>query len=46
MKIVLLLFAVLLSFTDIIKAQCSPNFLFTVLSLPGVINEVDNFSSS
>jgi hypothetical protein len=36
MKKFLLLFAILLSFTHLVKAQCSPNFLFTVLGLPGV----------
>ena len=36
MKKFLLLFAILLSFTHLVKAQCSPNFLFTILGLPGV----------
>ena len=36
MRKCLLLFVILLSFTHLVKAQCSPNFLFTVLGLPGV----------
>jgi len=36
MKKTLLLFTILLSFTQLVKAQCSPNSLFTSLGLPGV----------
>ena len=32
----LLLFVIALSFANIVQAQCTPNFLFTVLGLPGV----------
>ena len=36
MKKFLLLFAILLSFTHLVKAQCTPNSLFTALGLPGI----------
>jgi len=36
MKKSLLLFAILLSFTHLVKAQCTPNSLFGLLGLPGV----------
>ena len=36
MKKFLIFFAILLSFTHLVKAQCTPNSLFTVLGLPGV----------
>jgi len=36
MKFFLLLFTILLSFTHLVKAQCSPNSLFSSLGLPGV----------
>jgi len=36
MRKILLLFAVVLSFTLLVEAQCSPNFLFTSLGLSGV----------
>ena len=36
MKKTLLLFTILLSFTHLVNAQCSPNSLFTALGLPGV----------
>ena len=35
-KSLLLLFAILLSFTHLVKAQCTPNSLFTALGLPGI----------
>jgi len=36
MKKFLLLFAILLSFTHLVKAQCTPNSLFSSLGFPGV----------
>ena len=36
MKKLLIFFAISLSFTHVVKAQCSPNALFTLLGLPGV----------
>lgn len=35
-KKISLLFVIVLSFANIVQAQCTPNFLFTVLGLPGV----------
>ena len=36
MRKILLLFIIMLSFTQLVKPQCNPNFLFTTLGLPGV----------
>ena len=36
MKKTILLFTILLSFTHLVKAQCTPNSLFSSLGLPGV----------
>ena len=36
MRKILLLFAIVLSASHLLKAQCTPSFLFTSLSLPGV----------
>jgi len=36
MKKYLLLFVIALSFANIVKSQCTPNFSFTVLGFPGV----------
>jgi len=36
MKKYLLLFVIALSFANVVKAQCTPNSLFTALGLPGV----------